>query len=130
MLEHTILYAEGNSLLIIGPRGSGKTWVSVPFKALHLRLHILFQYQVINEVLQSLNADPKCQGNFLLVKLSGYVHTDDRLALLDIVKQLDLEDSFGDKITVSVIIRHQVELIKVLVYFPDDLLYRCLSHLH
>ena len=28
LLERTILHGEGNSLLIIGPRGSGKSWVS------------------------------------------------------------------------------------------------------
>lgn len=27
LLEHTILNGEGNSLLLIGPRGSGKSWV-------------------------------------------------------------------------------------------------------
>ena len=30
----------------------------------------------------------------------GLVHTDDRLALLEIVKQLDVKEDFGDKITV------------------------------
>ncbi len=30
----------------------------------------------------------------------GLVHTDDRLALLEIVKQLDIKEDFGDKITV------------------------------
>ena len=31
LLERTILHGEGNSLLVIGPRGSGKTWVRSPF---------------------------------------------------------------------------------------------------
>ncbi len=32
---------------------------------------------------------------------AGLVHTDDRLALLEIVRQLDVKEDLGDKITVS-----------------------------
>ncbi len=40
--------------------------------------------------------------NSLIISFSlGLVHTDDRLALLEIVKQLDVKEDFGDKITVS-----------------------------
>lgn len=45
--------------------------------------------QVVNQVLSDLNSDPKCSGNFLLVRLNGWMHTDDRLAMLDIAAQLD-----------------------------------------
>ena len=52
--------------------------------------------------MKSIIADKKCKQNFLKVQLNGLVHTDDRLALLAIARQLDVEKELGDKISVSV----------------------------
>ncbi len=57
--------------------------------------------QLLNEVLQSLNSDPQCNGNYLLVRLDGLVHTDDHQALLDIAAQLDVEHELGENVQVS-----------------------------
>ena len=51
--------------------------------------------------MKRLEADKKCKNNFIKVELNGLIHTDDRLALLAIAKQLDVESSLGDKVTVS-----------------------------
>ncbi len=45
----------------------------------------------MNEVLLDLDRDVRCKDNYLLVKLSGLLHSDDRLALLDIAMQLDVD---------------------------------------
>ena len=54
----------------------------------------------MNEVLRSLNSDPRCKGNFLLVRLDGLVHSDDYQALLDIATQLDIEHELGENVQV------------------------------
>lgn len=54
----------------------------------------------MNEVIRTLNSDPRCEGNFLLVRLNGLVHTDDHLALLGVATQLDLREELGENITV------------------------------
>jgi origin recognition complex subunit 4 len=82
LLERTILQSEGNSVLIIGPRGSGKTWV-------------------LNSVFDALHNDKRCKSNYIKVYLNGIVHTDDRLALLEIARQLDVEDELGERISLS-----------------------------
>ena len=51
--------------------------------------------------MKRLEADRKCKNNFIKVQLSGLVHTDDRLALLAIARQLDVQHLQGDKISVS-----------------------------
>ena len=45
----------------------------------------------MEEVLRDLDSDERCRENYLLVKLNGLLHTDDRLALLDIALQLDVD---------------------------------------
>lgn len=42
-------------------------------------------------MLRELDSDARCHDNYLLVRLNGLLHTDDRLALLDIALQLDVD---------------------------------------
>ena len=51
--------------------------------------------------MKRLESDKKCKKNFMKVELNGLLHTDDRLALLTIAKQLDVENMLGDKVSVS-----------------------------
>lgn len=51
--------------------------------------------------MKCLESDKKCKKNFMKVELNGLLHTDDRLALLTIAKQLDVENMLGDKVSVS-----------------------------
>ncbi|KAI5868287.1 origin recognition complex subunit 4 C-terminus-domain-containing protein [Durotheca rogersii] len=80
LVEQTVLAGEGNSMMIIGARGCGKT-------------------TLIEEVISNLKADH--QDEFHVVRLNGFIHTDDKLALKEIWRQLgkemDLEDELVNK---------------------------------
>jgi len=70
LVEHTVVAGEGNSMLLIGARGSGKT-------------------ALVGKVLFELSKDHR--EDFHVVKLNGFVHTDDKLALREIWRQLGRE---------------------------------------
>ena len=76
--------------------------------------------QVVKKALESLRAKVEMKNNFIVVNLnglivtlnkavccdscllySGMVHTDDRYALLEIARQLNLASQLEDKISVS-----------------------------
>lgn len=79
LVKRTVEKGESNSLLILGPHGSGKT---------------ALVRKVINEA-------SKCDNwleNVLLVELNGLLQTDDKLALKEITRQLHLENVVGDRI--------------------------------
>lgn len=70
LVEHTITAGEGNSMLVIGARGSGKT-------------------ALVNKVLSEVSKDNG--GQYHVVRLNGFVHTDDKIALREIWRQLGKE---------------------------------------
>ncbi|KAI4213599.1 MAG: hypothetical protein LQ351_003823, partial [Letrouitia transgressa] len=76
LVEQTVLAGEGNSMLIIGPRGSGKT-------------------ALVEAIVSDTAKDH--HDNFLVVRLNGFIHTDDKLALREIWRQLgrDIEEDSG-----------------------------------
>ncbi|XP_076625626.1 origin recognition complex subunit 4 [Colletes latitarsis] len=79
LLKHTVDMGESNSALLVGPRGCGKT-------------------TLINSVLKELSSIKSFKENALIVNLHGLVHTDDRLALKDATRQMQLENVVGDKV--------------------------------
>ncbi|KAK2577230.1 hypothetical protein KPH14_003376 [Odynerus spinipes] len=79
LLKRTVEMGESNSALLIGPRGSGKT-------------------TLINSVLVELATLKSFKNNALIVNLHGLVHTDDRIALKDATRQMQLENVVGDKV--------------------------------
>uniref|UniRef100_A0A8C6XWT3 Origin recognition complex subunit 4 n=1 Tax=Naja naja TaxID=35670 RepID=A0A8C6XWT3_NAJNA len=79
LIKHTAVNGESNSVLIIGPRGSGKTL---------LVCHVLKKLLEIKEV----------KENILQVHLNGLLQTNDRIALKEITRQLNLENVVGDKV--------------------------------
>jgi len=83
LVEQTIVAGEGNSLLLLGSRGSGKT-------------------AVVETVLSSLS---RAHGDdFHVVRLNGFLHTDDRIAVREIWRQLGREtnaEEDNSKITSS-----------------------------
>ncbi|KAM6465216.1 origin recognition complex subunit 4 isoform 3-T8 [Liasis olivaceus] len=79
LLKHTAINGESNSVLIIGPRGSGKTL---------LICHVLKKILEIKQV----------RDNVLQVHLNGLLQTSDRIALKEITRQLNLENVVGDKV--------------------------------
>lgn len=81
LVEQTVLAGEGNSMMVIGARGCGKT-------------------TLMEEIISNLRAEH--QEEFHVVRLNGFIHTDDKLALKEIWRQLgkemDLEDDLVNKV--------------------------------
>lgn len=75
LLEQTVLAGEGNSMLLIGPRGSGKT-------------------TMVENTITELSREHK--HAFHTVRLNGFIHTDDKLALKEIWRQLGKEMQVED----------------------------------
>jgi hypothetical protein len=72
LVEQTVIAGEGNSLLLLGSRGCGKT-------------------TVVETVISSLSRNHR--DDFHVVRLNGFLHTDDRIALREIWRQLGRETS-------------------------------------
>ncbi|XP_014872827.1 origin recognition complex subunit 4 isoform X1 [Poecilia latipinna] len=79
LLKRTVVHGESNSVLIVGPRGAGKT-------------------MLLRSVLRELSQETEVQKNLLQVHLNGLLQTDDRIALKEITRQLQLENVVGDKV--------------------------------
>ncbi|CAK8675953.1 unnamed protein product [Clavelina lepadiformis] len=79
LLKRTVEYAESNSLLIIGPKSCGKS-------------------TLIKKVVSRVKKNENAAKNLLVVNLNGYMQTDDRIALDEITRQLQLENTIGDKV--------------------------------
>ncbi|KAF9514671.1 hypothetical protein BS47DRAFT_855847 [Hydnum rufescens UP504] len=88
LLEGTIDRGEGNSCLVLGPRGSGKT-------------------RIVRETISQLTLSRTSEGNKssssaqksaspIVVWLSGYAHTNDKLAMKEIGRQLVLQTGSKD----------------------------------
>ncbi|CAL1526075.1 unnamed protein product [Lymnaea stagnalis] len=79
LIKRTATTGESNSLLLIGPRGCGKS-------------------KLVANIVEDLYTDSSIKENMMLVKLHGLLQTDDRLALREITRQLKLENTVGDKV--------------------------------
>ncbi|KAI1108092.1 origin recognition complex subunit 4 C-terminus-domain-containing protein [Nemania sp. NC0429] len=77
LVEQTVLAGEGNSMMVIGGRGCGKT-------------------TMMEEILSDLRAEH--EEAFHVVRLNGFIHTDDKLALKEIWRQLGKEMEIEDDI--------------------------------
>lgn len=75
LVEQTVLAGEGNSALIIGSRGTAKT-------------------TLVETVISNLSHDHR--DVFHVVRLNGFIHTDDKLALREIWRQLGREMEVED----------------------------------
>lgn len=75
LIEHTVVSGEGNSMLLIGARGCGKT-------------------TLVETALSSIKKEHK--DDFYVVRLNGFLHTDDRIALREIWRQLGREMNVDD----------------------------------
>ncbi|KAG8318143.1 origin recognition complex subunit 4 [Homalodisca vitripennis] len=80
VLERTIKHGESDSVLLIGFKGSGKTTIL---------------NHSLNTIRQSGHDD------FTIVHLNGLIHTDDGLALKEIICQLHLKELEGDRVAGS-----------------------------
>ncbi|KAI3337921.1 origin recognition complex subunit 4 C-terminus-domain-containing protein [Ustulina deusta] len=75
LVERTVLAGEGNSTMVIGGRGCGKT-------------------TMVEEVISNLRAEHP--EEFHVIRLNGFIHTDDKLALKEIWRQLGKEMEIED----------------------------------
>ncbi|KAK0735730.1 origin recognition complex subunit 4 C-terminus-domain-containing protein [Apiosordaria backusii] len=75
LVEQTIVAGEGNSMLVIGARGCGKT-------------------TLVESVISDVSKQHK--EEFHVVRLNGFIHTDDKLALREIWRQLGKEMAVED----------------------------------
>lgn len=86
LVEQTILAGEGNSMMVIGARGSGKT-------------------TLVESIVSELAKEHK--EEFHVVRLNGFIHTDDKIALKEIWRQLgkemEVEDDLVNKVRFGVI---------------------------
>lgn len=78
LLEQTVLAGEGNSMLVIGSRGTGKT-------------------TLVETAISELAVSH--QDDFHVVRLNGFIQTDDKLALREIWRQLGREMEVEDETT-------------------------------
>jgi len=97
VVEQTVLAGEGNSMLVIGARGSGKSTVSYSIKS---SMAMLTLCKLVESVISDLSDQ---RENFHVVRLNGFIHTDDKLALKEIWRQLgremELEDDTGGRVS-------------------------------
>ncbi|KAG7287878.1 hypothetical protein NEMBOFW57_007395 [Staphylotrichum longicolle] len=77
LVEQTVVAGEGNSMMVIGARGCGKT-------------------TLVESVLADLSKNH--EGQFHVVRLNGFIHTDDKLALREIWRQLGKEMAVEDEL--------------------------------
>ncbi|KAJ2454122.1 origin recognition complex subunit 4 [Coemansia sp. RSA 2336] len=112
LLNQTVSSSEGNSALVLGPRGSGKS-------------------AIVDRCLDRLQAEHSTASSpkYHTVRLNGFVHTNDRLALRDIARQLlitqDLEHvlvgSFADAFTYILnLLRSSAEVVPPVLFILDE----------
>ncbi|KAK1820108.1 origin recognition complex subunit 4 [Friedmanniomyces endolithicus] len=75
LIAQTVTASESNSMLLIGARGSGKT-------------------ALVNQILREQAIEHP--DDFHVVRLSGFIHTDDKIALREIWRQLGREMEVED----------------------------------
>ncbi|KAL8771041.1 MAG: hypothetical protein Q9209_003460 [Squamulea sp. 1 TL-2023] len=78
LITQTVLAGEGNSMILIGPRGCGKSTLVEC---------------VVSDVVREHNE------HFFVIRLSGFIHTDDKLALREIWRQLGREGAAEEEST-------------------------------
>ncbi|KAL1902623.1 origin recognition complex subunit 4 [Sporothrix stenoceras] len=77
VVKQTVVAGEGNSMMVIGARGTGKT-------------------TMVESILGDLATEHG--GAFHVVRLNGFIHTDDKLALREIWRQLGKEMAVEDDV--------------------------------
>ena len=84
LLTGSVVRGEGNSCLLIGPRGSGKTRVCDAFLFLKLSPLIVNLFQLVGRALAQVSNDVSP----IVIRLSGHIQQNDRLAICEIAWQL------------------------------------------
>eukprot|EP00118_Oscarella_pearsei_P012904 m.98565 g.98565 ORF g.98565 m.98565 type:complete len:230 (+) comp36990_c0_seq2:97-786(+) len=77
LLQQPILFGQSASVLLMGPRGSGKSLI-------------------LNKVIDEMRADKATKGSFLNVYLNGLIQCEDKVALKETAYQLSLASQLED----------------------------------
>ncbi|PHH60010.1 hypothetical protein CDD81_2214 [Ophiocordyceps australis] len=101
LVQETILAGQGNSMLLIGPRGSGKT-----------------------TMIESIIGDLRGQHGdcFHVVKLNGFIHTDDKLALKEIWRQLGREMELEEELISRATYADTMASLLALLSHPSEIM--------
>lgn len=100
LIEQTVTAGEGNSMLLFGSRGCGKT-------------------SMVESVISSLN---KSHGDdFHVVRLNGLFQTDDRLALREMWRQLGRETATEDEVAKVSSYADTMATLLALLSHPEEL---------
>ncbi|XP_038079372.1 origin recognition complex subunit 4-like isoform X1 [Patiria miniata] len=79
LINRCAVRGESNSAIVTGPHGSGKT-------------------MLVSSVLREIESNPKVSKNLLIIRLNGLLQTDDKIAIQEITRQLQLDNVVGDKV--------------------------------
>ncbi|KAL8593462.1 hypothetical protein ACOMHN_000777 [Nucella lapillus] len=79
LIQRTLTAGESNSVLVIGHRGTGKS-------------------MLVEGVLKDTEEKNSVEQSVLMVRLNGLLQTDDKIALKEITRQLQLENTVGDRV--------------------------------
>ncbi|KAH7160950.1 origin recognition complex subunit 4 C-terminus-domain-containing protein [Dactylonectria macrodidyma] len=101
LVEQTVVAGEGNSMLVIGARGSGKTVLLENIVSDLSRLH---------------------RHDFHVVRLNGFIHTDDKLALKEIWRQLGKEMQVEDDLVNRTNYADTMASLLALLSHPSEIL--------
>ncbi|EEP77413.1 predicted protein [Uncinocarpus reesii 1704] len=100
LIEQTILAGEGNSMLLLGARGCGKT-------------------ALLETAISNLSKSHK--EDFHVVRLNGFLHTDDKISLREIWHQLGREINVDDDLSkTSTYADTMASLLALLSEVPND----------
>ncbi|XP_076455615.1 origin recognition complex subunit 4-like isoform X2 [Babylonia areolata] len=79
LVQRTLTTGESNSVLVIGHRGTGKS-------------------MLVENVLKDVQEKKETQQSVVMVRLNGLLQTDDKIALKEMTRQLQLENTVGDRV--------------------------------
>ncbi|POS84672.1 hypothetical protein EPUL_003014, partial [Erysiphe pulchra] len=99
IVQQTVLSGEGNSMLIIGSRGTGKS-------------------TLVDHVISDISNNHR--DDFHVVRLNGFIHTDDRLALKEIWRQLGREMRVDDDDPMMKVSGHHADILVTLLALLSD----------
>ena len=100
LLEQTVVAGEGNSMLLLGARGCGKT-------------------AVVESAISELASQHR--EDFHVVRLSGFLHTDDKVALREIWRQLGRDAGTEDEMNKTSSYADTMATLLALLSHPDEL---------
>ncbi|KPM44354.1 hypothetical protein AK830_g2222 [Neonectria ditissima] len=101
LIEQTVVAGEGNSMLLIGARGCGKT-------------------TLLENIISDLSQEH--QHDFHVVRLNGFIHTDDKLALKEIWRQLGKEMNVEDDLVNRTNYADTMASLLALLSHPSEIL--------